>query len=188
MMRPDKTSSLLGEIYWNNPNITFASRVVPMALFVIVPAAYLVGKYYVEPETCVADIRNASIVGFALLFGSSFHFWAVDQAKVDRAISTLMASRRFEFRRIWGAYEGRLDGRPSAYVSFYMLIACPLIYLIFAFFGCFWPASVQTICQREWMGNPSVAVVMTLQWMCFLALHQCLLSVLVLRPFARRKA
>ena len=186
-MPPDKTSGLFGEIYWNNPKITFASRIVPTALFAIVPAAYLVGKYYVEVETCVAYIRNASILGFALLFGSSLYFWVFDQTKVDHAISALMASNRFEIRRIWGAYQGQLDGRPSAYVIFYMLIAGPLIYFIFAFFGCFWPASVQTICQRQWMGNPSVAFVMTLQWMSFLILHQYLLSVLVLRPFARRK-
>ena len=187
-MPPGKTSNLFGEIYWSNPKITVASRILPIALFALVPAAYLAGKYYVAAETCVVDIRNASIVGFVLLFGWSLYFWAFDQAKVDQAISALTVSRRLEIRRIWGAYEGWLDGHRRLYVSFYILIAGPLIYFIFAFFGCFWPASVQMICERQWLGNPSVAFVMTLQWMSFLILHQCLLSIFVLRPFARRTA
>jgi hypothetical protein len=111
-MPPDKTRGLFGEIYWNNPNITFASRIVPVALFAIVPAAFLVGKYYVEVETCVADIRNASIVGFALLFGSSLYFWAFDQAKVDHAISALMASNRFRNPKNLGRISGAARRAP----------------------------------------------------------------------------
>ena len=74
-----------------------------------------------------------------------------------------------------------------AFIAIFALVLVPIVYLVLALFSSFWHDSVQTICRREWMGHPSVAVVMALNWFLFIVLHWMIVWILVLRPFAPRK-
>ena len=158
MTQPAKPNPLLILVFWRNPEIQRTSKLAQLVPFLLIPVAHFGAKYYVRPQTCAADIQSVSAVCFVLLGAWSICFWVFDGPKIRRALRDLVATQDLRLQRVLGGYELALDGCARIPVSFVVLVVCPLLYLIFAVFGCFWPASLRLICDRDWIGHPNVAL------------------------------
>lgn len=147
------------ETFWRNPEIGRLSRLFLVFVLALIPGAYLMGRYYVAPESCVADLRKIFGIEVAILVVHSVFFWLVDRPKVLKAFSRLVDSDLVKIRKVGIRYELLMNGGYQGHLSYLSLFSFGIFLLALLVLGSWWDQPLRSICQRRLIGSLPVSVV-----------------------------